>query len=885
MDLSGKIPPHLGNLSFLVSLDMSGNSFHGNLPHDLAKLKRLRFISLSSNKFGGEIPAWFGELRSLQRLFLDNCSFDGPIPPSLSNMSKLETLSLTYNSINGVIPSEIGGFRSLKILSLRENQLSGSMPAGIFNISTLETVDLTSNELTGEIPSEIGNLPNLEILVLGTNSLTGRIPGTIFNISTLRTLSVRENRLIGNLPSNMGRRLPNLGAIFLGQNNLTGPIPDSISNASMLTRLSLVANKLTGHIPNSLGELTMLDFLNLGENNLTSESFSQMSFITSLTNCRRLRVMWIQNNSFSGYLPDSIGNLSFTLERIDTSNSGIKGSIPRDIGNVSSLAFLYMDNNDLVGPVPATIKGLKNLQALSLIGNKLSGPIPDDICHLLNLGELTLSKNRFYGPVPPCLSNITALKYLNLDSNELNSSISPTIGGLKNLLNFNLFSNFLSGTIPQEIGNLETIISIDLSSNKLSGGIPGTIVGLNNLINLSLAHNRLEGSIPDSVDKMLSLERFDLSHNNLTGLIPKSMVVLQHLEYLNLSFNKLTGEIPTGGPFGHFNYQSFVSNEALCGPPMFQVPPCNHRKLRQKILLVVLIPLSVASAIFATAVSTELFPTVMPERIRYIDLERATSGFDEANLIGIGSFGSVYKGVFPDGNFMAVKVFNLQMDGAFKSFDTECEFLRSLCHHNLTKVISSCSNLEFRALILEYMPNGSLEKWLYSENETLNLLQRLNILIDVASAIDYLHDGYITPVVHCDLKPSNVLLDEDMVAHVSDFGIAKLVNAEDCVVQTRTLATFGYIAPEYGSEGLVSTRCDVYSFGIMVMETFTRKRPTDDLFAEGLSIRDWAREKRGICLTAVMKLALDCSAELPGDRTNMKDALATLLKIKNRFAA
>ncbi|KAL8032431.1 hypothetical protein ABFX02_13G095000 [Erythranthe guttata] len=665
----------------------------------------------------------------------------------------------------------------------------------------------------------------------------------------------------------------------------------------MLTRLSLVANKLTGHIPNSLGELTFLDFLHLGENNLTSESFSQMSFITSLTNCRRLRVMWIQNNSFSGYLPDLIGNLSFTLERIDTSNSGIKGSIPRDIGNVSSLAFLYMDNNELVGPVPATIKGLKNLQALSLIGNKLSGPIPDDICHLLNLGELTLSKNRFYGPVPPCLSNITALKYLNLDSNELNSSISPTIGGLKNLLNFNLFSNFLSGTIPQEIGNLETIISIDLSSNKLSGGIPGTIVGLNNLINLSLAHNRLEGSIPDSVDKMLSLERFDLSHNNLTGLIPKSMVVLQHLEYLNLSFNKLTGEIPTGGPFGHFNYQSFVSNEALCGPPMFQqfsrpqFPFSSFDVAGKK----------------KDPVQTELFPTVMPERIRYIDLERATSGFDEANLIGIGSFGSVYKGVFPDGNFMAVKVFNLQMDGAFKSFDTECEFLRSLCHHNLTKVISSCSNLEFRALILEYMPNGSLEKWLYSENETLNLLQRLNILIDVASAIDYLHDGYITPVVHCDLKPSNVLLDEDMVAHVCDFGIAKLVNAEDCVVQTRTLATFGYIAPEYGSEGLVSTRCDVYSFGIMVMERFTRKRPTDDLFAEGLSIRDWVSgsytdslsrlvdgvllndderlERNVACVTMVMKLALDCSAELPGDRTSMKDALATLLKIKNRFAA
>ncbi|KAL0442630.1 UNVERIFIED_CONTAM: putative LRR receptor-like serine/threonine-protein kinase [Sesamum latifolium] len=405
------------------------------------------------------------------------------------------------------------------------------------------------------------------------------------------------------------------------------------------------------------------------------------------------------------------------------------------------------------------------------------------------------------------------------------------------------------------------------------------------------------------------------------------MDALQYLEYLNLSFNELTGEIPSGGPFAHFNYQSFISNDALCGPPRFMVPACSsdhhhHHKLRQRVvLLVVLIPLAILSAIFALTVSIflikrrrktklpsqlGLFPDITLDRISYPDLERATSGFSQTNLLGIGSFGSVYKGVFTDGTAVAVKVFNLQIEGSFKSFDTECEVLRNLRHRNLTKVISSCSNIDFRALILEYMPNGSLEKWLHSHNELLNLSQRLSIMIDVASAIDYLHHGYTTPVVHCDLKPSNVLLDDSMVAHVSDFGIAKLVNAEDTVVQTNTLATFGYIAPEYGSEGLVSTRCDVYSFGIMLMETFTGKRPTDDLFMGGLSLRDWINEayplslshlidatlldpeeksfdKNVDCISRIMKLALDCSAEVPTERTNMKDALATLQKIRNQF--
>ncbi|XP_059630000.1 receptor kinase-like protein Xa21 [Cornus florida] len=307
-------------------------------------------------------------------------------------------------------------------------------------------------------------------------------------------------------------------------------------------------------------------------------------------------------------------------------------------------------------------------------------------------------------------------------------------------------------------------------------------------------------------------------------------------------------------------------------------------------------------------------------RISYQELLQATDAFSEANLLGVGSFGSVYKGTLSDGMIIAVKVFNLQLERAIKSFDVKCEVICNTRHRNLIRIITSCTyNLDFRALVLEYMPNGSLEKWLYSHKYCLDILQRLNIMIDVASALEYLHHGHVTPIVHCDLKPENVLLDKDMIAHVADFGIAKLFGEGDFMAQTTTLATIGYMTPgdnlfslliwciEYGMEGRVSTRCDVYSYGVLLMEIFTRKRPTDEMFAGEMSLKRWVKEAldgsiievvdsnligtedenfsvKEECVSYIMGLALDCSSDKPAERINMKEALDRLEKIKISFS-
>ncbi|GAU35484.1 hypothetical protein TSUD_384390 [Trifolium subterraneum] len=426
----------------------------------------------------------------------------------------------------------------------------------------------------------------------------------------------------------------------------------------------------------------------------------------------------------------------------------------------------------------------------------------------------------------------------------------------------------------------------------------------------------MEGPIPISFGEMLSLSSLDLSQNLITGVIPKSLESLSYLKHINLSYNRLQGEIPDGGPFKKFTAQSFMHNAALCGNPRLQVPPCNkqvRKKSKTKMILIICISsIIVVLGILVVAciilrrhkrkkienpLKSDLSTSLgIPKRISHYELVKATNGFSESNLLGKGGFGSVYQGMLSSGKMVAVKVLDLTLEATSRSFDAECNAMRNLRHRNLVQVISSCSNDDFKSLVMEFMSNGSVEKWLYSENYCLDFLQRLNIMIDVASALEYLHHGSSIPVVHCDLKPSNVLLDEDMVAHVSDFGISKLLDEGQSKTHTQTLATLGYVAPEYGSKGVISIKGDVYSYGIMLMEMFTRKKPTNEMFSEELTLKTWISESMVNSvmevvdynlvsqhekeLHEILALALNCCADSPEARIKMTDVTASLIKIR-----
>ncbi|GAA0163048.1 hypothetical protein LIER_39514 [Lithospermum erythrorhizon] len=719
--------------------------------------------------------------------------------------------------------------------------------------------------------------------------------------------------LTSKLPDEVGN-LRQLEKLHISRNSFTGMIPNSISNCSMLKEFDIASNHFSGFIPNSK------------HGNRGGAVDNELSIIDSLTKCQHLEVIQMSINPLNGFLPKSIGNFS-SLQQFLINNCEINGVIPDEIGNLSHLQTVSLADNRLTGSVPSTINGLRRLQRIFLSYNKINGSIPIAICDLPVLGLITLESNNIMGEIPSCIGSITSLRSIGLSDNLLESSIPSSLWNLKYLLDLFLDQNRLNGTLSNEIGNLKALVDLDLSGNRFSGKLPTSLDNLVSLQQLSLSNNSLEGSIPESFGKMINLKYLDLSNNNLEGSIPYSLTSLQDLEYFNVSNNKLIGEIPSKGPFVTFNASSFALNEALCGSSQYHVPPCVEKSMKRskkrKVPWWVWVILGTSSILVVLVLTTlvwkhkkkskqlsEVRVNSLPTRMRisYYELLQATGKFSETNLLGRGSFGSVYKGILTDGTVVAIKVFNLQAVGALQSFDVECEVLRNLRHRNLTKVITSCSNSDdFKALVLEYISNGSLEKCLHLGSCFLDILQRLSVMVDVAHALEYLHYGFSSPIVHCDIKPSNVLLDDNMMARLSDFGLTRFLNKEESFTYTSTLATLGYIAPEYGLEGLVSRAGDVYSFGILMIETFTKRKPSDEMFDGDLSMKGWAhqyfledqliqmidsdllsRDEQRLnqeveILNSIVELALNCCVDLPKERMNMKDVCVALEKIKHRY--
>lgn len=800
--LAGQISPSLGNMSFLASLNLSTNKFSGQIPR-LDHLQELKFLDLSYN------------------------SLQGTIPVTLANCSNLRTLDLSRNLLVGEIPAEIAHLSNLTHLRIHYNILTGIIPPDLGNITSLEHIMLKYNQLEGSIPDELGKLSKMSYLHLGQNKRSGRVPEALFNLSSLIEMALPLNMLVGALPSYIGDTLPNLQHLFLGGNMLDGHVPSSLGNASELQEIDLSFNGFRGQIPPSLGKLRKLNWLGLDTNNLEANDSGSWGFLDALNNCSLLQEFSLHGNLLQGLLPISVGNLSSSLNVLLFGSNMLSGFVRSSIGNLRSLIKLGLDDNYFTGTIDGWMGKLLNLQALLIQSNNFIEHIPPSIGNLTNLSVLNLSNNQFDSPIPSSLGSLPQLSQLDLSYNSLQGSIPKEIFTVVTMIECVLSHNNLEGVAP-EIGNLQQLTKVDLSSNKLTGEIPATLSTCLQLEVIQMDQNFLSGSIPINFGNLISLSMLNLSHNRLSGNIPAALSDLRLLSKLDLSDNHLEGDIPRNGVFKNATGISLGGNRGLCGGVLdLHMPSCptisQSRTGLQRYLVIVLIPI-IGFVLFTLLMYLilhrkktlrkqlslpflgEQFP-----KVSYKDLAQATEKFAESNLIGRGSYGSVYKGKLIQADMVvAVKVFDLDMRGADKSFMSECKALRSIRHRNLLPILTACSTIDntgndFKALVYEFMPNGNLDTWLHpignrNAPNLLDLTQRISIAADIADVLQYLHHDCERPIIHCDLKPSNILLDDGMTAHLGDFGIARfyVTSRSSSIGDPSSIGlkgTIGYIAP------------------------------------------------------------------------------------------
>ncbi|KAJ9182691.1 hypothetical protein P3X46_006656 [Hevea brasiliensis] len=873
----------------LVKLNLSNNSFHGNIPSHIGNLSKLKILDFSVNEISGSIPQEIGMLNSLTYIDLSDNFLTGTIPASIGNLTALPILYIQRNQLSGSLPQELGMLKFVTEIFFSENSLTGIIPISIGNLTNLWALYLDRNQLSGSIPQEIGMLRSLTELALSHNNLTGPIPTSIGNLTTLSYLYLTDNQLSNSLPREIGK-LTELTRLFLEMNDLSGTLPLEMNNFTLLEVFIIYSNRFTGQLPQDVcigGGL---------------KSFA------------------INGNDFTGPIPRSLRNCSRLL-RLHLEANQLTGNISEYFGIYPQLNFMDLSDNKFYGELSWKWEGFGNLSTLKISNNNISGTIPADIGMAAQLHLLDLSSNHLAGKIPKELGKLTLFE-LSLDDNELSGGIPEEIGLLSVLERLQLAANNLSGAIPKQLGYCSKLLFLNLSMNKFSGSIPVELGNLGTLESLDLSQNLLTAVIPPQLGELQRMETLNLSHNLLSGSIPTTFDYLSSLSVVNISYNELEGPIPHNKAFQQAPFEALQNNRHLCGNntglEACALVAINKaiRKKDSKLVVVVVITIVCSLFLFIVLVGgfflrrqrirnrkakSEEGPSgediyamwVCNKDMQYENIVKATEEFNPKYCVGIGGYGIVYKAVLPTGRVVAVKKLHQSQNGEmadFKAFKSEICALINIRHRNIVKLHGFCSHTKLSFLVYEFIERGSVRNILSNEELAveLNWFRRLHVVKGIANALTYMHHDCSPSIIHRDISSNNVLLNSEFEAHVSDFGTARIL-MPDSSNWTSFAGTFGYSAPELAYTMIVNEKCDVYSFGVVTLEILIGRHPGG--FISSLSQMNHTTLLKDVIdqrlptpqneaaegVIHIAQLALACLSVNPQSRPTMKQVSSQLI--------
>ncbi|KAE8675928.1 Hexokinase 1 family protein [Hibiscus syriacus] len=882
--INGTIPSLICELQNLASIDLNYNNIMGEFPKTLYNCSKLEYLDLSQNYFVGTIPADIDTLSRLRYLNLIVNNFTGEVPAAIGSLQELITLQLVKNQFNGSLPHEIGNLSKLEILGLADNSEfePSKIPSSFKNLTKLKTLWMSGTNLVGEIPDFIADMTALEILDLSSNRLTGEIPNALFLLKNLKEIHLFNNKLFGEIPQVI--RASNLTAIDLSQNHLTGRIPSDVGKLEKLSSLVLFFNKLSGEIPESIGQ------------------------ISRLTDVR------LFGNRLSGTLPRDLGRYSM-LERFEVCSNRLTGTLPKHLCDGGKLLGVIAFDNNLTGELPTSLGNCNSLLRVEIGRNGLTGSIPGGLWLSLNLSMLTISDNMFTGELPRRVSD--NLSRLDISNNRFSGEIPIEVKLWRNLDVFYASNNFFNGTIPRELTALPSLSTLLLDQNQLHGSLPSDIVSWKSLRTLNLSKNQLSGQIPEAIGFLPSLNQLDLSGNQFSGQIPSQLGLLKCTDF-NLSSNHLTGNIPKEFNNGAYS-DSFLNNPGLCATTAkVKLHICGSQRNSNLSYPRDLIWISSIAVFVLCSLVSFLVTKFCWKRNHVLDSKWELVTFqmvtfttkdillgleDQKNKIGAGGSGEVYRvDVSGHDDFVAVKRIRnkkrpeRELD---KEFQAEVMTLGRIKHSNIVKLMCCMSSEDSKLLVYEYMENGSLYQWLNKHRTSgiiLDWPKRFGIAVGAAQGLCYMHHYCSPPIIHRDVKSSNILLDSEFNAKIADFGLAKMLIKQGKPATISAVAgSFGYIAPEYARTKRINEKIDVYSFGVILLELTTGRKPNrgdehrslaewaQHYYVEGHSISDALDEDvKEAChlnqMCNVFKLGLYCTRALPSLRPSMKTVLQILLQ-------